>query len=116
MSDRLGDLFWNDAKSRLRGVGLEWWKENRESLAQLGREEADEIFQELRAGRTDEAKLAIVSHMSREEWKAYMRKTTQALESVAARRAKLLDGLGDLGSKAAKSVGEAALAAMRAPR
>ncbi len=109
MSARIGDLFWTHVGEGLKGVGLQWWRENRDSLAELGHEEAQEIFEELKAGRTSDAKLAIVSHMSRDEWKAYRNKTTQTLEGVASRRAKLLEALGDLGSNVARKVGEIAL-------
>lgn len=50
--------------------------------------------------------------MSREEWRHYRDRTTDQLEGVAARRARLLDALGELGARAARAIGKAALAAI----
>jgi hypothetical protein len=105
----MGDAFWRAVKGELRGIGLSWWEENRDSIAELGKEEAEEIFRGLRRGDITAAKLAIVSHMSRDEWKAYVAKTTSTLGRIATRRARMLESLGDLGAKAAEAIGRAAL-------
>jgi hypothetical protein len=112
MSDRLGDKIWLKIADDLRGVGLAWWRENQDDLVELAQDEAREIFADLKAGRTVDAKLALVASMSREEWRHYRDRTTDQLEGVAARRARLLDALGELGARAARAIGKAALAAI----
>jgi hypothetical protein len=109
VSERFGNALWQEVSDELRGLGLAWWRENQEELIELSRDEAEEIFTDLRQGRTVEAKLGMVANMSRAEWSAYRDGTTARLGEVAVRRAKLFDALGDLGIKAAKAVGEAAL-------
>lgn len=112
MSERLGDRFWNEVKGKLGGVALAWWQENRDDLAELGEELGREIFADLKAGRTFEAKLAIVANMTPDEWRAYKKGTLESLEGIARRRAALFEALGHLGSKAAEAIGKAALAAL----
>lgn len=109
----LGRTFWRDTANELRGVGLAWWEENRNDLVQLTREEAEDVFEDLQRGRTADAKLSMVARMSREEWKAYRDGTTDRLEGIAQRRARLLDALSELGVKAAQAIGNAALGALR---
>lgn len=109
MSGLLGDQLWRDIGSDLHGVGLAWWRENEGELVELAQDEAQEIFEDLKSGRTYEAKLSLVARMTRNEWKAYRDGTTDQLEGIARRRAKLLDALGELGARAAKAIGNAAL-------
>lgn len=108
----LGKPFWRDVANDLRGIGLAWWEANRNDLVQLSREEAEDVFEDLRRGRTVDAKLSLVARMSRDEWKAYRDGTTQRLEGIAQRRARLLDALGELGSRAAEAIGKAAMGAL----
>ncbi|HUT76100.1 MAG TPA: hypothetical protein VM285_00345 [Polyangia bacterium] len=112
MSDRLGDTLWLKIADDLRGVGLAWWRDNQDDLVELGQDEAAELFADLKAGRTVEAKMVLVARMSREEWRHYRDRTTDQLEGLAARRARLLDALGELGARAAQAIGKAALAAI----
>jgi len=110
--NRLGDVFWTTVARDLRGVAKEWWRENRDEVTELGEEEAREVFEDLKAGRVFDAKLSLAARMSADEWKAYRNKTTSNLEAVAKRRAALFEALGDLGTRAAEKIGNAALGAM----
>ena len=112
MSGLLGDGFWLAVKDDLRGVGLAWWKENREDLSGMSSELAQEIFAELRDGDVFQAKVAIAAAMTPDEWRQYKRGTTIALSTIARRRVALFEALADLGSKAAEAVGKAALRAI----
>jgi hypothetical protein len=112
VSERVGDVFWQLVADDLRGVALAWWRENHDDLVELAKDEAAEIFADLKAGRVLEAKLSIVAHMSREEWRAYRDGTTDQLEGIAQRRARLLDALAELGLRAAEAIGRVALAAI----
>ncbi len=112
VADRLGDQFWQSVRGELRGVALAWWTDNQDQLAELGKEVGEEIFENLQAGHIFEAKMAIASVMTREQWKAYKAGTTTQLSAIAQRRAALLEALSDLGSKTAQVIGKAALLAL----
>jgi hypothetical protein len=111
-ADRVGDVFWNKVSGDLQGVALSWWREHTNDLTEFSREEATEIFNELREGRTMDAKLVLVSRMTRQEWVAYRDGTTELLDAIASRRARMFEALSDLGFRAAKAIGEAALSAL----
>lgn len=108
----LGRKFLEDVAGELRGDAKAWWETHGDDLAALGQEDAQEILESLRAGRTVDAKLALVSNMSRAEWKAYRDGTTATLEGIAQRRAKMLDALAELGVRIAETIGRVALAAL----
>ena len=108
----LGDNFWVTVKDDLRGVGLAWWKENRDDLTSMGTELAQEVFAELRDGEVFQAKVAIAAAMDPAEWRAYKKGTITALGTIARRRVALFEAISQLGSKAAEAVGKAALGAL----
>ena len=112
VADRLGDQFWQSVRGELRGVALAWWNDNQDQLAELGKEVGEEIFESLQDGHIFEAKMAIASVMTREQWTAYKAGTTTQLSAIAQRRAALLEALSDLGSKTAQVIGKAALLAL----
>jgi len=109
---KLGAPDWEKVGKELGGVAKAWWTENKDDLIELGREEAQEIFDDLRRARTTDAKLAIARRMTREEWKAYRDGTTARLQGIAANRARIMDALAELGSRAAEKIGKAALDAI----
>lgn len=115
MSDTFTKDHWSQAWTKLRGVSQAWWETHQDVLVGIAKDEAEDIFRALRGGRTDEARMAIIASMSREEWRAYRDGTTEALRDVAARRAALLDALEDLGRRIAKIIGRAALTALGVP-
>lgn len=104
--------FWDDVSRDLRGVARSWWDEHRLSIVGMAKDEAEDVFQALREGRPDDARLAVIASMTRDEWRAYRDGTTEQLRGIAIRRAKLLDALEDLGRRVAKIIGRAALAAL----
>ena len=107
----LQDLFtremWEAVGKELRGTAGTWWEENRDELESLAQEEVQAIASALRKGNTTDAKLAIAGRMSPEDFIAYTKGTTAALQGVARRRAELMDALEDLGIRSAKVVGKA---------
>lgn len=111
MSDEtpLGSEVWTLVAHRLQGFAREWWDENREELVAIAKEEAQEIFEDLMYGRTTDAKLAIARRMTRKEWVAYRDGLTDQLSGLAARRAKLMHALEEIGGRAARIVGKTAL-------
>lgn len=112
----VGDLFtkemWGDVAKDIGGVAGRWWDENKDDLVDLAEDEAKEIFDSLRNGDTLGAKLEIASRMTRPEFKAYRDGTTAQLQGIALRRARLLGALEDLGTRAAKIIGAAAVGAI----
>ena len=103
---------WNSAWTQLRGVPQKWWEEHKDTLTNMAKDEAEDVFRAMRQGQTDEAKMAVIAAMSREEWVAYRDGTTAQLRGIAQRRAELLDALEDLGRRAARIIGGAAMSAL----
>lgn len=112
MSDLFTKDHWRDVGQKLRFGAKRWWEAHRDELVDLGKDEARDIFRALKKGKTREAKLEIVSRMSPEEWAAYRDGTTEQLQDIAARRARLLAALEELGWLAARIIGKSALAAL----
>jgi hypothetical protein len=112
----MNDLFtkdhWRDVGQKLRFGAKRWWEAHRDELVDLGKDEARDVFRQLRRGDRRAAKLEIVSRMTPEQWAAYRDGTTAQLQDIAARRAKLLAALEELGWFAARTIGTAALAAL----
>jgi len=114
--EKITTAAWMDVKAGLRGIAASWWDEHRGLIVGMARDEALDVFRALREGRPDDARLAVIASMSRDEWRAYRDGTTAQLRGVAVRRAKMLDALEELGRRIAEIVGKAALAAIEESR
>jgi hypothetical protein len=105
------DLFtedlWRSVLRDLRGSAAAWFQEHQETFSNLTRDEVLAIGHQLKAGDTTNAKLVLAGRMSSGELADYMRGTTASLEGIAARRAKALDAIEDLGRRAARLIGTA---------
>lgn len=113
MGEILDRSTWVDIGTQLRGVGAQWWEENRSSLEGMAKDEARALFDQLRKRDLEAAKFEVVARMSREEWEAYRDGTTEQLKGIAVQRAKLLEALQDLGVRVAGVIGAAALERLR---
>ena len=114
--EKVTTALWVEVQSGLKGVAASWWEEHRGPIVGMAKDEALDVFRALREGRPDDARLAVIASMSREEWRAYRDGTTAQLRGVAVRRAKMLDALEELGRRIAEIVGKAALAAIEESR
>lgn len=115
----MGEVFdrkmWQAVAKGLRGMGERWWEENRDDLVDLTREEAEDMLRAFRDGDTVAAKMAIVTRLyadDRGAWEAYRDSTTAHLQGIAARRVRIMEALGDIGTRAARVIGQAAAAAL----
>lgn len=109
----LQDLFtkqlWKSVGEDLRGDALDWWSQNEKALVGIAKDELAGVMEALRKGDTVQAKLEVAARMTPDEWRAYRDGTTKRLSAIATRRAALMSALMEIGTRAAKSVGRAAL-------
>lgn len=112
VGDLFGDALWRGVGEDLRGESLRWWEKHRDTIVGLTRDEMQDLANSLKAGSTFNGKMAVVAHMSPEEFRAWEQKALARLQGIAARRAAMLDALEDLGLRAAKTIGTAILGAL----
>ena len=112
VSGLFGKALWEQVGAELKGEAGRWWTANEDALANLAKTEAHAVFRALKSGDHEGAKLALARSMSQDDWKAYRDGTTAGLEDVARRRADLYRVITELGSRAARLVGAAALGAI----
>ena len=115
----VGDLFtrdlWELVGEELHGDALRWWAKHQEDLLELGADEVQDMLRALSDGDTLEAKKQIALHWARVDrpaWEAYRDGTTKELAGIAARRARIMEALEDLGQRAARTLGHIAGAAL----
>ena len=113
MSGLFTKSLWEAVGQDLRGAAGKWWDNWEPTLVGLTKDEMRDVFASLKAGDSVAAKQAVIARMSPAEWRAYRDGTTKQLRGIAARRAALLEALEDLGKRAAKTIGEAVLGAMK---
>ena len=112
LSDLFGDALWRGVGESLRGEASKWWGKHRDTIVGLTRDEMQDMANALKVGDRFTAKMAIVAHMSPEEFRAWERKTLGQLEGIAARRAAMLDALKDIPLRVLEVIGTAILGAL----
>jgi len=113
--DLLDEDFWKSVAKDLKDDAEDFWKENKDDLLKTAKEEALSFFRALKSGQPMDAKYAIASRWMREDrksWKAYTKGTLDELNGLAARRARIIEAIMKLSTRAAQTVGSAALKAL----
>ncbi len=115
VKDLLDEDFWKEVAQDLKDEAEEFWKENKADLLDTAKEEAISFFRALKSGQPMDAKFAIASRWMREDrksWKAYTAGTLAELNGIATRRARMIEAIMQLSTRAAQTVGKAALKAL----
>ena len=103
------DFDWEAVEKKLRRGSLQWWRDHKDKIVGLGKDEILDIAKALRKGKRYEAQLEIAVRMTPEEWRAYKNQTTEQLRSIAQKRAMLFEALGKIGWFIARVLGQALL-------
>lgn len=115
VADLFGRDLWEKVGNGLRGDAGRWWEAHQDDLLELGEDEVKQLLKTLQDGDTVEAKQQIALRWAREDretWVAYRDGTTQELKGIAARRARIMEALEDLGERAARTLGRIARGAL----
>jgi hypothetical protein len=90
---------------QLSGASLRWWERHRDTIIELGHNEATDMLAQLARRQPYAARVEIIARMDQAQWVAYRDGVTEKLSGIAKRRAEMLDALRELGWLLARVLG-----------
>jgi len=97
---------WEQVAKGLRGAAKDWWSRHGEAIKDMAIEDLRDVSRRLADGDLAGASVEVAGKMEPDAWRAYRDGTTHRLQGIAAKRAKLLEILRDLGVRSAAVIGQ----------